>query len=283
MLLLAPGVYRSFDLTATGDGSHARSLTIRAEIPGTVAIDTSLEPLRIAGLDAGSSVELVGLILDSGGSPQPALVVERTQGAVLLDGLRVFGGTPAVLLSGAAAVVLQDCELSGPSGLRLANGSRALALAGALGAVEVDASSRLRSFGSHGELAEGEAADWARHAEAPVALEVAYDEAPVRAAETGAAASVLVRWWGGPLVRTRLFVAPSLAFDASSEYGSVLSSARLREVPLVRPRADGGAGSTNVTLTPSNDTERIFFQAFQVDPTSGRILPSKVRAVYLGD
>lgn len=107
------GVFEPGAVIAVEAGTYA-SFSIPASVPdalrvialGEVVIDTSQAPVRIADLDAGRSLELVGLRLVGQPSAGAALAIERAHGLVLLD--RVRGHSLAVRES--TSVVMQANE-----------------------------------------------------------------------------------------------------------------------------------------------------------------------------
>jgi hypothetical protein len=125
-LELAPGRHDAFEL-------HELPLDLRLAARAGAWIDASAGPVRITGLSASHSLELVGLTLDAGGSERLALELEDCAGVVLLDRARIAGGARLVQ---ARAAALQDCSVSG--GLAVERGSRAAACGAALARVLVE-------------------------------------------------------------------------------------------------------------------------------------------------
>jgi hypothetical protein len=136
------GSERASTRAGPGVAPHgARSWRLAARTPGTVRIDTSRAPVRVRGLGPGSSLELAGLVLDSHGSPEPALVIEDCAGTVFLDGVSVAG---EVKLERANAVLVQGCGLGS---LALVRSSRAEASSSAISAAALAGGSLLETWG----------------------------------------------------------------------------------------------------------------------------------------
>jgi hypothetical protein len=139
-LELAPGRHAAFEL-------HELPLDLQLAARAGAWIDASAGPVRITGLSASHSLELVGLTLDAERPERLALELEDCAGVVLLDALELQGS--ARLVSG-RAVVLQGCTVSG--GLLLERGSRAAASGTELGDVRVQPGSDWRERAQAPEL-----------------------------------------------------------------------------------------------------------------------------------
>jgi hypothetical protein len=142
---LSPGTYPAFTITATAPGG----VRVVADGPGVV-VDASLNALRVQGLGAGSSVELVGLVVDAFSSAEAAIVVENCAAPVVLDRCHVYGdaATPGIRCTASVGLALQRTDVSGLPGLRLEGGSAASAVQSPLSTLVAVGGSKLRASAS---------------------------------------------------------------------------------------------------------------------------------------
>ena len=255
-LELAPGVHAPFTIGP----ELACDLSIVAA--GNASIDVSAQPVRIADLPAGRSVELVGLVLDAHGSPAPALVVQDAEGVVLLEDLHVRGArsTTGVELVNARAVVLQGGSLEGS--LALARGSRATASAVQIASIELAGGSLLETRGIDVEPFIERGSRWLERARAPE-LELAPDGAAILVSSRGPA------WL---LVASR----PGFRVPLGPSCEGVLL--------LDRPELDRSLlrvpdGRARWTLPLLASEARVYLQAVMLDRSSGRLIFSDVESV----
>jgi hypothetical protein len=265
-LVLASGTHAAFELGAR----LAFDLRIVAR-PGAV-IDAGQAPVRIEGLAAQRSIELVGLVIAAEGAQHPALVVEDARGVVLLKDAEVRGKPRecTVELRAARAVALQGGAIEG--GLWLARGSRATASGVRLSSFELTGGSVLETRGGSGPRAAGEerkpgwspavpgrieaGSRWLERAAAP-RVEVGPGRVTIAAEEGGLA------WLGasqrlGFQVHARRWVEGVLLLDPTGYAG----------VGPVRPLS-GGRASWSLGALPMG--EHVYLQGLVVDPGSGRV------------
>lgn len=142
---LSPGTYPAFTITATAPGG----VRVVADGPGVV-VDASSNPLRVQGLGAGSSVELVGLVVDAFSSADAAVVVENCAAPVVLDRCHVYGdaATPGIRCTSSVGLALQRTDVAGLPGLRLEGGSAASAVLSPLSTLVAVGGSKLRASAS---------------------------------------------------------------------------------------------------------------------------------------
>lgn len=272
-LVLAEGRHEAF---ALGRGL-AFDLCLVAR-PGAV-IDASHAPVRIEGLPARRSVELVGLTIDAQRAEHPALVVEDAQGVVLLQDVELRGRARGCVarLQAACAVAFQGGSIEG--GLALRRTSHATASAVRLTSIELTGESVLETRGTSGPRAEEEerkggepgwspsfpaevepGSRWLERAAAP-RLMLDGKEAELAANGRGLA------WLG---------FAPRLGFQSRSRpwiEGVLLLDPDLGGVGPVRMLSAGRARWNLGALPPG---ELAFLQGLVLDPSSGRVCLSDV-------
>ncbi|HZL99057.1 MAG TPA: right-handed parallel beta-helix repeat-containing protein [Planctomycetota bacterium] len=127
---VAPGVYPAFTIGETAP----YGLRVSGNGAGTVAIDTTLQPVLVFGLPASGAVELADLTVGSGATGGVGLAVAWCAGLVLIDELAVQGGSgqAGLQVMASARVAIQRSDLGGAPGLRLNGASKAIASRGTL-------------------------------------------------------------------------------------------------------------------------------------------------------
>lgn len=153
VIALEPGTYASFSIPASApDGLRLVAL-------GEATIDTSLAPVRVTGIGAERSLELVGLRLVGTPPGGAALEVEGARGLVLLD--RVRGDRLGVRDSD--AVALQQNEW-----LRTdAEASRLAVWHSSIDETSLRQESELRAAGLQGSVRHDASSSYANRLEAP--------------------------------------------------------------------------------------------------------------------
>ena len=274
-LELARGKHEPFEL---GSGL-AFDLCLVAR-PGAV-IDAAQAPVRIEGLGAQRSVELVGLTIDAQRAPHPALVVENARGVVLMQDVELRGSAsgPELRLANARAVAIQGGAVE--RGLLLERGSRATASGVRLGSFELTGGSVLETRGEGGPKVEqvGTEGTLGRSPAVPVEARVepgsrwiAHPTAPQLSVEFGMATLDAegpgLAWLG---------LARRLGFQARArpwiEGVLLLDPAGFETVGAVR-MLTGGKASWHLGPLPSGAP--VYLQGLVLDPNSGRICLSDV-------
>lgn len=263
-LVLATGRHGSFELGPLG---FDLCLVARR---GAV-VDAALAPVRIEGLRAQRSVELVGLVIDARGGPDPALILAGTSGVVLLQDveLRGAGAGPRLRLTDARAVVIQGGAVEGE--LLLEHGSRATASGVRLFTLELIGRSVMETRGLTGPSDAGArggpgwspvvpgriepGSRWIEHPPAPD-LTVDGHGATLEADELG------IAWLG---------VAPRLGFQPRAwawiEGVLLLEPTTHAAAGPLRSLKDGQASWDLGRLPPG---ECFYLQGLVLDPVSGR-------------
>jgi hypothetical protein len=291
-LELAPGVHEPFEL------GPELAFDLRLIAPPSARIDASLLAVRIAGLPAGRSVELVGLAIDARATTDPApatwsasaarkspdaglavpgsraghptLLVEECEGVVLLDGVEIRGGAraPAVLLSSARAVVVQGGAIRGDRGVALERGSRASASGVELATIELTGRSSLETRGMSVVPRVEHGSSWRDHALPPLLV-------PSRSPGNGEGAGVHVTLETPPGSFAWLLVSPELVFipppNPLVEGVLLLDPLRLQVGGV--PRLGGNA---RMEWTFDADARALCVQALVVDPARDRTTLSEV-------
>jgi hypothetical protein len=275
-LVLASGRHDSFEL-----GRRLGFDLCLVARPGAV-IDAAQAPVRIAGLAAHRSVELVGLAVDGRGALHPALIVEDARGVVLMRDVEVHRSRSgaSLQLANARAVAIQGGAIEGE--LLLERGSRATASGAQLRSFELVGESVLETRGMGSEEP-----GWSPAVPGPrwsVAVRRRV-EAGSRWVEHGAAPRLVVDGEGATLEAdcsgiAWLGVAPRLGFEARARPGIegvlLLDPTRYSAAGQLRALKDGRASWSLGALPPG---ECVHLQGLVLDPVSGRVcLTDVVRA-----
>lgn len=252
-LELPPGVLPAFEV-------RGRSAILRAARPSESWIDVSAGPVRIVGLAADESVELVGLRFVGARPGTPAIVVEDCHGLVRCTDIQA----DELHVHATRSLLLRECELGR---LQLWPGARAFALGGSLAVLALAQHARLESSGLTGALVQQGAGLWlsARQAAATLVLLEEHEdglELELRA-PAGAHAWILA--------------APRPGFgEVASGIPLQLDRRVLVRSPLQRV---GSSGVLALDLARASTGEALYLQALVLDPRSGRVgLTDLVRA-----
>jgi hypothetical protein len=129
------GTYAAFTVTP-GLGSTLRVL---ADGSGPVVIDTSVQPVTLLNLAPSDSVELSDLVVGDGSGTNAGVVVQGSNGTVVLDELLVQGGVGAagIVIDDSLQVAIQRTTAAGSPGLDVTNGSTVFASKGSVGDLDV--------------------------------------------------------------------------------------------------------------------------------------------------
>ena len=259
-LRLEPGIHPGFIWSA-----RSTSLRLVGASEEPVVIDVSSGPIRIRSVPKGRSVELVNLILERGAGVGPTLVIEDTEGLVLLDGVRVFGGTgePSVLLSDAHAVVVQDTMIEGGS-MHLQSGSLAFLRDGDVAAIQVAGRSRLETWGHPSTVSVAPGSRWTDHGSLGARLEVALS----------GPSEIELLLHARPGSTWRALHAPCLAYIPLSTRGLplLLDGATLQALDGSRAVGPDGVDRLRIRWPGDDGAPRaapLYFQALVRDPGEG--------------